>query len=192
MGFESKRKEDSESTFRVEHCFSGFSLISTQNSERQRLTSAEESSEASQWFLPHHAVFKRSNPSKCRVVFDCAAQYKGVSLNDVVLQGPNHLNNLAGVLIWFCKEPVAVVGDIKLMFHQCFVEDKDQRFLQFLWWPKGDTTKSAQVHAMTVHLFGATSSPSVVGFCMRKTADDNESSFSETAIPIRSHGDKTL
>ena len=35
---------------------------------------------------------------------------------------------------------------------------------------------------MTVHLFGATSSPSVVGFCMRKTADDNESSFSETAI----------
>ena len=37
MGFESKRKEDSESTFRVEHCFSGFSLISTQNSERQRL-----------------------------------------------------------------------------------------------------------------------------------------------------------
>ena len=30
--------------------------------------------------------------------------------------------------------------------------------------------------------FGATSSPSVVGFCMRKTADDHESTFSETAI----------
>ena len=83
---------------------------------------------------------------------------------------------------WCSHQPVAVVGDIKLMFHQCFVEDKDQRFLRFLWWPKGDTTKSAQVHAMTAHLFGATSSPSVVGFCMRKTADDNESAFSETAI----------
>ena len=81
-----------------------------------RLVSAEESIESSQWFLPHHAVFKRSNPSKCRVVFDCAPQIKGVSLNDVVLQGPNHLNNLAGVLIRFRKEPVAVVGDIKLMF----------------------------------------------------------------------------
>ena len=54
------------------------------------------------------------------------------SLNDVVLQGPNHLNNLAGVLIRFRKEPVAVVGDIKLMFHQCFVKDKNQRFLRFL------------------------------------------------------------
>ena len=36
-----------------------------------RLVSAKESSEASQWFLPHHAVFKRLNPSKCRVVFEC-------------------------------------------------------------------------------------------------------------------------
>ena len=147
-----------------------------------RLVSAQESSELNQWFLPHHAVFKRSNPSKCRVVFDCAAQYKGVSLNDVILQGPNHLNSLAGVLIRFRKEPVAVVGDIKAMFHQCSVTHSDKRYLRFLWWPKGDTSQPAQVHAMTVHLFGATSSPSVVGFCMRKTADDFESSFSDTAI----------
>ena len=92
------------------------------------------------------------------------------------------MNNLAGVLIRFRKEPVAVVADIKLMFHQCFVPSDDQRFLRFLWWPKGDTSQPAQVYAMTVHLFGATSSPSVVGFCMRKTADDHESTFSETAI----------
>ena len=35
---------------------------------------------------------------------------------------------------------------------------------------------------MNVHLFDATSKPSVVGFCMRKTADDNKFLFSETAI----------
>ena len=105
-----------------------------------RLVSASESKDSKQWFLPHHAVFKKSNPSKCRVVFDCAAQYKGVSLNDVILQGPNHMNNLAGVLICFLKEQVAVVADIKLMFHQCFVPSDDQRFLSFLWWPKGDTS----------------------------------------------------
>ena len=35
---------------------------------------------------------------------------------------------------------------------------------------------------MTVHLFGVTSSASVAGFCMRKTADDNENKFSDTAV----------
>ena len=35
---------------------------------------------------------------------------------------------------------------------------------------------------MKVHLFGGKSSPSVVNFCMRKIADDNEADFSEEAI----------
>ena len=135
-----------------------------------------------QWFLPHHCVFKRSNPEKCRVVFDCAAQYKGVSLNDAILQGPNFLNNLSGVLIRFRKEPVAVVGDIKLMFHQCFVLEQDSRFLRFLWWPNGDTTQKPKVYCMRVHLFGGKSSPSVVNFCMRQIASNNEDRFSELSI----------
>ena len=142
----------------------------------------EDASGDPQWFLPHHAVFKRSNPSKCRVVFDCAAQYGGISLNDAILQGPNFLNNLAGVLLRFRKEPVAVIADIKLMFHQCFVQPNDTRFLRFLWWPGGDTSAPAKVYAMQVHLFGGKSSPSVVNYCMRKTADDQELNYSELAI----------
>ena len=147
-----------------------------------KLVEEDVSKQQSQWFLPHHAVFKKSNPSKCRVVFDCAAQFNGVSLNDAILQGPNFLNNLAGVLIRFRKEPVAVIGDIKLMFHQCFVQPDDTRFLRFLWWPGGDTSVPAKVYAMQVHLFGGKSSPSVVNYCMRKTADDHELKYSELAI----------
>ena len=146
------------------------------------LVEEEKLHEPYQWFLPHHSVFKKSNPEKCRVVFDCAAQFKGVSLNDVILQGPNFLNNLSGVLVRFRKEPVAVIGDIKLMFHQCFVADTDRRFLRFLWWPEGDTTQKPRVYAMKVHLFGGKSSPSVENYCMRKIAEDNEDKFSELAI----------
>ena len=53
------------------------------------------------WYLPHHPVFKKSNPSKCRLVFDCTAKYQGISLNDVILQGPDYLKNLNGVLTRF-------------------------------------------------------------------------------------------
>ena len=147
-----------------------------------RLVSSEELKEEHQWFLPHHAVFKRSNPEKCRVVFDCAAQFKGVSLNDALYRGPDFLNNLCGVLMRFRKEPVAVVADIKAMFHQCRVPQNDQRFLRFLWWPKGDTKTPPKVHAMAVHLFGATSSPSVVCYCLRNIADTNGHEFSELAV----------
>ena len=122
--------------------------------EHARQVSDEEATEEHQWFLPHHAVTKKSDPSKCRVVFDCAAELKGVSLNSIIHQGPNFLNNLAGVLIRFRKEPVALVADIKLMFHQCFVLPEDQRFLRFLWWPEGDVNRPARVYAMKVHLFG--------------------------------------
>ena len=125
-------------------------------------------SESPQWFLPHHAVFKRSNPEKCRVVFDCAAKFKGTSLNDAIHQGPNLLNNLSGVLIRFRAEHVAVVADIRSVFRRCCVAGRDRGFLRFLWWPEGDVTKSAEVYAMQVHLFGATSSPSVVDFCIQR------------------------
>ena len=146
------------------------------------LVEADDLNTQYQWYLPHHAVFKKSNPEKCRVVFDCAAQFKGISLNDAILQGPNYLNNLSGVLMRFRKEPVAVIGDIKLMFHQCFVLPKDRRFLRFLWWPGGDTSLKPQVYCMKVHLFGGKSSPSVVNFCMKRIADDNETQFSDLAI----------
>ena len=147
-----------------------------------KLVEESELNTTHQWFLPHHSVFKRSNPEKCRVVFDCAAPYMGGSLNDVILQGPNFLNNLSGVLLRFRKEPVAVVGDIKLMFHQCHVLESDTRFLRFLWWPNGDTSQKPKVYCMNVHLFGGKSSPSVVNFCMRKIAEDNEAGFSELSI----------
>ena len=50
------------------------------------------------WFLPHHPVFHSKKPEKVRVVFDCAARYRGVSLNNVLLPGPDMTNSLVGVL----------------------------------------------------------------------------------------------
>ena len=174
-----KRKFDSNPKLKEDYTKTVEAYISD---KQAMLVEDEDADTTHQWFLPHHAVFKRSNPEKCRVVFDCAAQFKGVSLNDVILQGPNFLNNLAGVLIRFRREPVAVIGDIKLMFHQCFVLEDDRRFLRFLWWPNGNTAQKPMVYCMKVHLFGGKSSPSVVNYCMRKIAEDNQEKFSELAI----------
>jgi len=39
------------------------------------------------WYFPHHAVINPCKPDKTRIVFDCAAEFKGTSLNQVLMQG---------------------------------------------------------------------------------------------------------
>ena len=129
------------------------------------------------WFLPHHPVFHPKKPEKVRVVFDCAAKYKGVSLNDVLLQGPDMTNTLIGVLTRFRQERTAIIADIESMFYQVRVRPDDSDVLRFLWWPGNDLQRRPEEYQMTVHLFGAVSSPSCANFALRKTAEENFQRF---------------
>ncbi|PFX11376.1 hypothetical protein AWC38_SpisGene24930, partial [Stylophora pistillata] len=134
------------------------------------------------WYLPHHPVFHPQKPGKVRVVFDCAAKFKGTSLNDQLLQGPDLTNGLLGVIIRFRQEPVAMVADVEGMFHQVRVAPDDCHALRFLWWPNNDLSKEPVDYQMLVHLFGAKSSPSCASFCLKKTASDNQSEFDVETI----------
>ena len=68
------------------------------------------------------------------------------------------------------------------MFHKVRVTDSDCDYLRFLWWSDGDFNQPPDEYCMTVHLFGATSSPSCTAFCLRKTATDNRDDFSSEAV----------
>ncbi|XP_038066468.1 uncharacterized protein LOC119736528 [Patiria miniata] len=134
------------------------------------------------WYLPHHCVLNPNKPEKLRVVFDCAARCCGTSLNDRVLQGPDMMNKLVGVLTRFREHKVGLMGDIEQMFHQVGVSKEHRDVLRFLWWPEGDATRPPEVFRMTVHLFGGVWSPSCAAFALRRTADDNEDMFSSDAV----------
>ena len=58
-------------------------------------------SDESVWYLPHHHVLNEAKPGKIRIVFDCAARYQDVSLNNQCLQGPVLTNKLIEVLLRF-------------------------------------------------------------------------------------------
>ena len=134
------------------------------------------------WYIPHQPVVNVNKPGKVRVVFDCAAQFLGKSLNGALRSGPDLVNSLAGVLLRFRQEEVALAADIEAMFHQVRVPLTDQQSLRFLWYEDGDFSKDPSIYCMTVHLFGARSSPTCASFALRRAATDQEGEFSEKAI----------
>ena len=125
------------------------------------------------WYIPHHGIYHPEKPGKLRVVFDCSAKYKGICLNDILLQGPDITNNLVGVLLRFRRESIAVQGDIQSMFHQVKIPLQDQDYFRFLWWKDGDLRTSLQVYKMTVYIFGTVCSPACANFALKRTAEDH-------------------
>lgn len=138
------------------------------------------------WYLPHHGVFHLKK-KKLRVVFDCGTSYRGTTLNEQLLQGPNLTSTLLGVILRFRQEEVAVMADVEAMFHQVKVPDEDSDLLRFLWWTSGDISREMVEYKMVAHLFGATSSPSCANFALRKCAEDHRTHSNAQAVDTVLH-----
>ncbi|XP_071123461.1 uncharacterized protein [Mytilus edulis] len=142
-----------------------------------------EGKDGNTWYIPHHGVFHSKKPDKLRVVFDCSARYRGQSLNEYLLTGPDLTNGLAGVLCRFRTHPIAIMCDVEKMFHQFSVSEYDRDFLIFLWWENGDLKSSDKPleYQMTKHLFGAASSPGCANYGLKYLAKTNEEQFLEAS-----------
>ena len=112
------------------------------------------------FYVPHHGVVS-PNKDEIRVVFDCAAKYKGQSLNQFIHAGPDQTQKLIGVLLCaFRMGKVAVMADIQEMYYQVKVQPQDRDLLRLLWFTGGRLDDEPEVYRMTRHLFGGTWSPS--------------------------------
>ena len=137
----------------------------------------EKSALGEAWYIPHFAV-THPKKGKLRIVFDCSAEFCGNSLNDHLLPGPDSINNLIGILLRFRKEPIALACDIEKMFYNFWVNAEDRDYLRFLWFAPDGSVKE---YRMTVHLFGATSSPAVATYGLRSLAKSKIKEFYEAA-----------
>ena len=129
------------------------------------------------WYLPHFGVYYPRKPDKIRVVFDSAAECDGLSLNKLLLSGPDITNNLFGVLLRFRENPVAMVADIEQMFHCFQVKEEHRDPLRFLWYKDNDPNGDITEYRMKVHIFRNTSSTAVANHGLRKTAKVGEADF---------------
>ncbi|CAG2209609.1 unnamed protein product [Mytilus edulis] len=131
------------------------------------------------WYLPLFGVYHPRKPEQIRGVFDASAKFNNVSLNDQLLQGPDLINSLLGILIRFRKEMVGVVADIQQMFHSFLVQEEHRDFLRFLWHKDNVIENPLVTYRMRVHVFGNRPSPSIAMYGLRRIGE----------LATESHGD---
>ena len=116
------------------------------------------------YYISHHEVIKDdSNSTPCRTVFNSSASFKGHSLNQYWDKGPDLINNLLGILLRFREQPVAIMGDIKKMYHSVKISIFDQHTRRFLW-------REPDTYVMNVVSFGDKPAGSIVAAALRNTA----------------------
>nr|XP_022329399.1 uncharacterized protein LOC111128201 [Crassostrea virginica] len=123
------------------------------------------------WYLPIFGVYNPKKMDQIRGVFDSSAEYQGVSLNRVLLSGPNLTNSLLGILLRFRKNAIAVSADIEQMFYSFLVSPEHRDYLRFLWYQDNDPNKELIQYRMKAHVFGNSPSPAVATYGLRKCID---------------------
>lgn len=145
-----------------------------------------EDASAISWYLPHFAVQNPNKPGKYRLVFDAAARSNGVCLNDELLEGPDLLLSLQGIIFRFREKAVAITADIQEMFLRVKIRPQDQPAQQFLWRGK-EREKPPQKYKMTSMIFGAASSPYMAHHIRNHNAEVYGQEFPRALEAIRNN-----
>ena len=126
------------------------------------------------WYLRHHHVYNPAKPDKVRVVFDCAARSRVISLNDLADQRPNLTTLLNDVLLNYRLYPYVISGDVQAMYNQVKLPVEDRDMMRFLW--------NGRVYRMTSHLFGCIWCASSAVYALRRVTQDADLHLSDDAI----------
>lgn len=158
--------------------FKDFMNKMLENGHAEEAPSVAEEEEC--WYLPIFGVYHPQKPDQIRCVFDSSAQHNGISLNKVLLQGPDLINSLLGVLLRFRRETIAIAADIQQMFYSFYVNHEHRNYLRFFWYKDNDFDKPLVEFRMCVHVFGNSPSPAIATYGLRqsvKNSDDDVKSF---------------
>ncbi|XP_055613814.1 uncharacterized protein LOC129760233 [Uranotaenia lowii] len=138
------------------------------------------------WYLPLGVVINPKKPDKIRLIWDAAAKVDGVSLNSMLMKGPDLLSSLLSILLRYRERQVAISGDIREMFHQMSVREEDRCAQLFLW--RNSPDQEIQTMVSDVAIFGATCSPAHSQYVKNLNAAKYAKHYPEAAdVVINSH-----
>ncbi|XP_071118413.1 uncharacterized protein [Haliotis cracherodii] len=139
-----------------------------------RKVPTEEMTNTGKWYLPHFPVVRLDRlTTKVRIVFDASAKYKGISLNEVIHQGPKLQRELFDVLLRFRRNPVALMSDIAEMYLQVKISPDDWPYHRFLWRSMKRDEQPTEYEFSRV-VFGVNASPFLAQFVSQENAKKHQ------------------
>ena len=86
------------------------------------------------WYISHLvAPNPHSVSTPVRLVWNSSQKFRGLSLNDLLIKGPDVLNPIRAVLLRFRAGVFAALGDIRKMYNSVWLEDEEVHLHRFLW-----------------------------------------------------------
>ncbi|XP_058816076.1 uncharacterized protein LOC131679380 [Topomyia yanbarensis] len=150
----------------------------------QRLAHFEDST-IPLYHLPHHAVIREeSTTTKVRVVFDASCKTSsGKSLNDALLVGPIVQDDLRSIIMRSRIHPVMLIADIKQMYRQILVDERDTSVQRIVW--RASPDDSLDTFELKTVTYGTASAPYLATRVLQQLADDEQDTFPEAADVLR-------
>ncbi|XP_076398078.1 uncharacterized protein LOC143266413 [Megachile rotundata] len=139
------------------------------------------------YYLPHHAVVKRHDPSaKLRVVFNASFPTStGNSLNDCLCTGPKLQADLWLVLTRWRLFRNVFTSDIVKMYRQIRVHTLDRQWQRILWRKNPD--EPVQDYDLSTVTYGTSCAPFLALRVLQQLAEDEKGRFPSGAIVIKRH-----
>ena len=145
------------------------------------------SNEIKEWsgptfYISHLAVSNpKSTSTPVRIVFNSSQTHNGISLNSCLAKGPdNYLNNILGLLLKWRENRIAMVADIKKMFHSIHLQELEAHCHRYLWRDM-DPTKAPEVYMIQRVNMGDKPASAIATEALRMTALLQEEKYPEAA-----------
>ncbi|KAL3991581.1 G protein-coupled receptor kinase [Sarotherodon galilaeus] len=122
------------------------------------------------WYISHLiAPNPHSVSTPVRLVWNSSQKYRGLSLNDILIKGPDVLNPIRAVLLRFRAGVYAALGDIRKMYNSVWLEDREVHLHRFLWRDTEDA--DIEDYAITRVNIGDKPAGCIAQVAMRETAN---------------------
>ncbi len=122
------------------------------------------------WYVSHLiAPNPHSVTTPVRLVWNSSQRFRGVSMNDLLMKGPDVLNQIRAVLLRFRSGVYAALRDIKKMYNSVWLEDREVHLHRFIWRDSED--EELGEYAITRVNIGDKPAGCIAQLAMRETAN---------------------